>query len=196
MNHLLRHNIAIISILIFLFGVGCSQADSDEWDQYPHDLDFAVEYWEGSLTYLNYSDDTTEISLPASLKVEKMRADEASANYRITFIYEEPDGSRRRNRFRIETNTTGQTMMVDGEAWQVESRLIEGPAEESENKIVLTRMGSDNNREARLTLTIESDYDTFTMSQAVTYVDDGTTLLRNIHFFDWRTETFFEDEAQ
>ncbi|MEM9777399.1 MAG: hypothetical protein AAF902_22665, partial [Chloroflexota bacterium] len=88
---------------VLLFGMGCNQADSDEWDQYPHDLDFAVEYWEGSLTYLDYSDDTSETTLPASLKVEKMFADEDSAEYRITFIYEEPNGSNRRNRFRIET---------------------------------------------------------------------------------------------
>jgi hypothetical protein len=134
-------------------------------------VDSILRSWEGELTYLDYGDNATLVTLPAWLLVQ--RSDDG-ASLELSFLFEEPDGSTVEGGERFFETPDG---LFFGDLWQVESREVQ--ASDGSHRLVLRREGLDDERPATLLTTVEQAGDRLTVTRTVRYGPDSERFQRN-----------------
>lgn len=128
------------------------------------DFEGMVGAWDGTLTYLDYGDNETRVSLETSVVYT---ADPAGLDFE--FAYTEPNGEIIRDEGTLRVLDDGRVGM-GMEAFQVQQREVRGP---TDLLIVMTRRGTDNDRPGMVWRTIQIEGDVLTIRQEVLL--DGTT---------------------
>ncbi len=127
--------------------------------------------WAGVLEYLDYGDDRTLVQLPTHL-VSKPTGD--GAGILFAFSYQEPDG-------RVVTSTERLIPSSDGiyfgELWQIEEQVHDGKT--GDLRLVLSRQGEDNNKQATIRGTVVMEGDDLTITQEVRYLGSTEWLRRH-----------------
>ncbi|MEM1055807.1 MAG: S41 family peptidase [Bacteroidota bacterium] len=125
--------------------------------------------WAGTLTYTDYQDDTSRVTLTTSAEAEAVRG-----GIQITVSFVEPDGS---------SGGMGATTILDGgasityngESWQEISRTVTDEG----FRLVIQREGDDNDRPATIRHTITLDGDVMTDRKQVRYNGTDAFFERN-----------------
>lgn len=129
--------------------------------------------WEGSLTYLNYGDDKTLVTLP--LKVE---ADYSEKGVEFKYFFTEPGGriEKRTDRFRIKKKNiyyNGNWEVVSFEAKSLEEWTLSLESE-----------GKDNNQKASFKKIINVSPSKITIKKMVKYAGTEEYFVRNSYLFE------------
>ncbi|MFY0594346.1 hypothetical protein [Roseivirga sp.] len=129
--------------------------------------------WEGSLTYLNYGDDETLVTLP--LKVE---AEHSAKGVEFKYYFTEPGGriEKRTDRFRIKKDK----IYYNG-YWDLESSDIKSLDEWS---LELKSEGKDNNRKASFRKEVKVSANKITIKKFVKYEGTDEFFVRNSYVFN------------
>lgn len=129
--------------------------------------------WGGSLTYLNYQDEKTLVTLNL-----KMEATFSKKGLKFDYYYDEGNGrtEKRNGSFQLK----GDKVRFNGN-WEVESTDIQ----DLENwKLVLVSTGKDNNKPASFRKTVEVSPSKITVTQKVRFDGESDYFLRNKHIFE------------
>lgn len=157
----------IASILLLTFGLLLNQAIDNKH------LKVYDGQWEGSLTYLNYGDDMTLVTLP--LKVE---ASYSEKGVEFEYFFTEPSGriEKRTDRFRIKKKNiyyNGYWDVVSFEAKSLE-----------EWTLTLKSEGKDNNQKASFKKIVEVSPSKITIKKMVQYAGTDEYFVRNNYVFE------------
>jgi len=131
--------------------------------------------WTGTLTYLDYQDNETRVSLPT--EVEFARADQG-LSYR--FLYTEPSGATVEDEGALRLDPDGRVSMGDSDFAVDEVVLSDAGALRT---LVLSQRGTDGGRQALLVRTIQVEGDRMSMSQEVLPDGDTARFIRNEYQF-------------
>jgi len=128
--------------------------------------------WEGSLTYLDYGDDETLVTLP--MKVE---AEHNDKGVEFKYFFTEPGGSieKRTDRFRIRTGR----IYYNG-YWEEVSTNISSL---NEWTLELKSDGKDNNRKASFKKVVSVTSTEITVKKMVRYEGTDDFFVRNTYIF-------------
>ncbi|OEK04110.1 hypothetical protein [Roseivirga misakiensis] len=129
--------------------------------------------WEGSLTYLNYGDDETLVTLP--MRVE---AEHSEKGVEFKYFFTEPGGriEKRTDRFRIKKDK----IYYNG-YWELESTDIKSLDEWT---LELVSEGKDNNRKASFRKIVKVSADEITIKKMVRYDGTDDYFMRNSYVFN------------
>lgn len=117
--------------------------------------------WAGELTYTNYRDDATRVTLGVQTTVRE----EAGALVFAT-VYTEPDGREvGGGESRLEPGADPSRLRYDGEPWRVLAR----EADPARLAVVLERDGEDNERPATIRLTLTAQGGSWQVVKDVRY---------------------------
>lgn len=141
------------------------------------DFEFLLGKWEGELQYLDYRDDETFISLPATMQCEP---NETGSALVLAYSYGEPDGRRVDGREVLRLGRDGGEIFFDGR-WRVEAASLDSAAERYE--VLLVGTGLDNERSAAFRKTILREGTELSITKEVRYEDEDDFFLRNRHVF-------------
>ncbi|MCE7993413.1 MAG: hypothetical protein HEP71_15610 [Roseivirga sp.] len=128
--------------------------------------------WEGNLTYLNYGDDKTLVTLPV-----KLVATYSEKGLSFEYFYTEPGGAIEKRKGKFELR--GEKVYYNGR-WDLVSTEID----DMENwTMELKSTGKDNNRKADFQKTIVVSTSKITVTKKVKYEGTDEFFMRNQHIF-------------
>lgn len=128
------------------------------------DFQGMVGAWDGTLTYLDYGDNETRVSLQTSVVYTAQ-----TSGLDFEFAYTEPNGEVIRDEGTLRVLDDGRIGM-GLEAFEVQQREVRGP---SDALIVMTRRGTDNDRPGMVWRTIQIEGDVLIIRQEILL--DGMT---------------------
>lgn len=134
-------------------------------------FDFLLGSWEGTLEYLDYSDDKTLVRLPTGLRCDRS---EAGQGLNLRFSYEEPDG---RTVFSGERLFETDDGVFFGGLWHI-VEWVEDPATGT-YRLELSQEGEDNGRQARIRTSVSLQGDDLTITKSVRYTGSNEELQRH-----------------
>ncbi len=157
----------LFTILILLTGFSRDQTLTNDH------LEVFEGEWSGSLTYLNYGDDKTKVTLP--MDAEITFSDKGLA---FKHMFKEPNGA-------IETRTTKFRLRKDkiffNGSWEFKS----GQFKDLKNwTLELEGKGKDNNRASAFTKTIEVSSNRIVVTKRVRYEGTDHYFVRNKHVYE------------
>ena len=129
--------------------------------------------WTGSLTYLNYGDDATLVTLPL-----KSEASLDAKGVRFVYYFTEPGGriEERKDRLYFKENQ----LMFSGK-WDI----VASKAQDLQNwSMELKKTGMDNNKKSDFKETITVTPDKITVTKMVKYHDGEEYFMRNQYVFE------------
>ncbi|MEM8600693.1 MAG: S41 family peptidase [Bacteroidota bacterium] len=149
-----------------------AEAPATEPSETPLPFDALAGDWTGTLTYTDYSDDTSRATLTISAEGRTLRR----GGVRLALRYVEPDGSSGGMGTRTLRERNG-AVEYDGEAWTERERAVSADG----FRLVLERAGEDNRRPATIRHTLTLDGDELTDRKEVRY--DGTDVFFERNFY-------------
>jgi hypothetical protein len=160
--------------LVLLVAIGASASSLGAQDDLSA-YEPLVGSWQGELEYLDYGDNQTLVTLPTWLVVERA---ESGKRLDVEFFYEEPDGREVGSRDQLYETPDGLYL---GDQWTIEERH----ADEASGtlRLVLSREGKDDGREASIRRVIVVEGRSLTMTTHVEFTDTGDGLQRNEYRF-------------
>lgn len=129
--------------------------------------------WEGNLTYLNYGDDETLVTLPV-----KLVASYGEKGLRFEYFYTEPGGAIEKRTGKFELR--GEKVFYNGR-WEVVSTEIDNKKNWT---MELKSSGKDNNRKADFQKSIVVSQSKITVTKKVKYEGTDEFFMRNQHTFE------------
>ena len=139
----------------------------------PDHLEVFEGKWKGSLTYLNYGDDKTLVTLP-------LEAEATFGEKGVSFVYlfTEPSGGIERRTDRLYFK--GERLHFSGR-WDI----VSSKAQDLENwTMELKKSGKDNNKDSDFKETIEVTPAKIIVTKMVKYHDGGDYFMRNQYVFE------------
>jgi len=128
--------------------------------------------WTGSLTYLNYEDDATRVTLP--LEAEATFGDKGVS---FVYLFTEPSGGIEKRTDRLYFK--GEKLHFSGR-WEI----VSSSAKDLENwSMELKKTGKDNNKDSDFKETIEVTPSKITVTKMVKYKEGGDYFMRNQYIF-------------
>lgn len=173
-----RRYIAALGVLV----VACGPSQSDSYSDAPTSETLTLDAlasmegsWTGTLTYLDYGDNETQVDLPAHAEFVRV-----SDTLVFTFFYTEPNGSLVDDQGFLLIEAEGN-ISVNGEGWQV----VEAEQDSSGllNQLVISQRGQDAGRPALLTRSFVVGTDGLRITQDVLLDGDSVSFQRNQHRF-------------
>lgn len=129
--------------------------------------------WEGNLTYLNYGDDKTLVTLPV-----KLVATFGEKGLKFEYFYTEPGGAIEKRTGKFELR--GEKVYYNGR-WE----LVSTDVQDKEHwTMELKSSGKDNNRKADFQKTIVVTASKITVTKKVKYEGTDAFFMRNQHTFE------------
>ena len=129
--------------------------------------------WKGTLTYLNYGDDETLVTLPVDLE-----ATFSNSGLSFVYLFTEPGGSIEKRKGGIKLS--GDKIHYSGK-WEVKASELK---DLNHWTLELTRSGKDNNRKADFWQTMAVSPEKITVTKMVKYQDEGDFFMRNRYVFE------------
>lgn len=129
--------------------------------------------WMGNLTYLNYGDDETLVTLPV-----KLVATMNEKGLKFQYFYTEPNGAieKRNGSFQLKENK----VILNGK-WE----LVSTKVDDMKNwTMELKSEGKDNNRKAQFQKSVVVTPQKITITKKVKYEGSETFFMRNQHVFE------------
>jgi len=115
------------------------------------DLQLQNTLWKGNLTYLNYSDDKSNVKIPCTLETSFKKG-----KLFTMIIFDELDkkGKKMKDKSNISISKNGQYLFFGKDKWEI----ISNKKTKDNLEIIATKRGKDNNRPSdfKITLTIEN----------------------------------------
>jgi hypothetical protein len=134
------------------------------------DFGFLAGSWSGTLTYLDYKDDTTRQELKVT-----MTCTVGGDATRYRFLYVEPNGKRvEGDETVITVETDGTHVTIGKERWTVAGRPLSG-------RVVLERDGNDNGKAVRLSRSYVRNHNELRIVTTATPAGGGQSLVRNTY---------------
>lgn len=129
--------------------------------------------WTGTLTYTDYGDDETKVTLNT-----RMEADWSGSKGKLKFFYVEPNGEKVSGKQKVKLGEDG--MMTMGEDWHI----IDFIATSLDSwTLLLEHAGQDNNRRASFRQEVELQEDHLTITKHVKYEGTNSYFQRNKYEF-------------
>lgn len=128
--------------------------------------------WTGTLTYLNYGDDETLVTLPVELE-----ATFSKSGLDFVYLFTEPGGSIERRTGGIKLS--GKKVYYSGK-WELVGAEI---TDLNHWSLELIKTGKDNNRKSDFKQTMEVSPEKITVTKMVKYQDEGDFFMRNQYVF-------------
>ncbi len=164
---------AVAAVLIFATFAPASVIGADDTRLALSDFKFLEGEWEGELTYLDYKDNRTRVTIGASVEY---RLRTTGVWFRFTYI--EPNGKTvlgDPGSIRIARDEKG--IIEDNDEWKLISKSIA----DEKVEIVVERMGFEDRKPAMQTRTYLFDGTTLTVQTKVDREKDERTLIRNTY---------------
>lgn len=154
----------ILFILLPVFSFAQKKEFTDK------DLKALTGNWAGQLVYTDYSDDKTQVTLPAKLQVLDMNDSVA-----LNFTYTEPNGKTVTDKGSLRTYEEGKKLWYDGFDFDILAVRRNG-----ERLIIIAeREGSDNNKQADIRETFVIGPMVFNIKKEVKYEGAEKFFTRN-----------------
>ena len=131
--------------------------------------------WTGTLTYLDYQDNETRVSLPTEVEFTP-----TNDGLSYTFVYTEPSGATVADEGELRLESGGGVSMGDTE-FQVQDFELDGQGHLG--RLVLSQRGTDGDRPSLLVRTIRVERDRMSMIQEVLPDGDTVRFTRNEYDF-------------
>lgn len=164
----------LLALALLVLSVACSTAPPQRATISPKDLLPLVGKWTGSLTYLDYQDNQTEVTLHT---VIEYKMENERLNYTVEFV--EPSGKIVNGSGFLQIPLS-QTLLFDGTAYSLVSVDRRG---KKWNEMRLTTTGKDNNRPATIERTLTLDDSELILETRVTYTGQANSFVRNTYRF-------------
>ncbi len=133
--------------------------------------------WRGTLTYTDYGDDATRVTLGARARIAEAPG---GAALTVAMTYTEPDGREVGvGTDRLEPGTDPSVFGWGGASWRVVARDTTVGA----LKLVVERDGEDNDRAATIRETLTATADAWSLVKEVRYDGAAAFFERNRHVF-------------
>ena len=129
--------------------------------------------WMGHLIYTDYSNDQTQVKLETNLV-----ADWKKNSGLLVFEYIEPNGKVVRGKQKIKLGKNSSQFYMDGE-W----RVIDFQKTEANWKLMLEKVGKDNNRDAVIQQELQVSAVDLTIVKSVKYAGTDQFFVRNRYEF-------------
>ncbi|MEZ4519515.1 MAG: hypothetical protein R3C44_22690 [Chloroflexota bacterium] len=174
-GRLIRRRALLSAMLIGFVMSSCLQSETKP----VVDLDLLAGDWEGIFEYLDYSDDATRMSLPASLIVtlpEKGDGTGGPAEAALQFTYREDSGADAVEEVVLRYYPSESLVDFNGNWAVIDSQT---DPQSAYLYLVFTGSGEDGDREALIRQTIERSGDTLLLRREVRYGEVSDYIVRN-----------------
>lgn len=139
----------------------------------PDDLRVLAGTWNGTLEYLDYSDNRTRRTIGASLD---WKATGDAIEYRFSYV--EPDGKAvAGDLVKLTLHDDGAEVRLNDERWRVAGKTTDAKA--GKHEFVLTRAGKDNDQPAELRRVLTATRETLTIRTEAKAAKAVAAVVRN-----------------